>query len=500
MNGRKVATTDKPENTASTETVEYELPDGVQVHGSAIRIDFRYRGVRCRETLKGLQVTKANIKFAENKRASILYEIGRGTFDYASHFPDSNRCREFGSNPHRDRTVDQALDLWLSVKKVRTAQSTYVNYKSKVENHIRPRWGSHRLASITKTEIEKWIALDLVVLSNKTINEVMIVLRGIFKDAKADNVRNDSPVEAIDNLPLGDREDPDPFTQTEIATILSTPTKRQQEIHMMGFAFWSGLRISELIALAWEDIDLKRGTVKVCRAKVGGRFKQTKTKRSTREVELITPALEWLQAQRPYTEDLAPRRLKVTSRDNKKTFDEEVRVVFLNSNTMKPHRSDGTVRNCFWSTHLKKAKVRYRGPNNARHTFISQLLTAGIPKEWIIRQVGHTSTRMIDEHYGRWISEDATGMAQFVSERLGVGKGLVPKRSQAGQGRDLISSKSTRYMAESEGFEPSIGVNLYTLSRGAPSATRPALREFCVARKRTWPQARHDTTAGGKSK
>ena len=155
MNGRKVATTDKPENTASTETVEYELPDGVQVHGSAIRIDFRYRGVRCRETLKGLQVTKANIKFAENKRASILYEIGRGTFDYASHFPDSNRCREFGSNPHRDRTVDQALDLWLSVKKVRTAQSTYVNYKSKVENHIRPRWGSHRLASITKTEIEK---------------------------------------------------------------------------------------------------------------------------------------------------------------------------------------------------------------------------------------------------------------------------------------------------------------------------------------------------------
>ena len=31
-------------------------------------------------------------------------------------------------------------------------------------------------------------------------------------------------------------------------------------------------------------------------------------------------------------------------------------------------------------------------------------------------------------------------------------------------------------MAESEGFEPSIGVSLYALSRGAPSATRPALR------------------------
>ena len=456
MNGRKVATTDKSTSTSSAKSSKTELPDGVQVHGAAIRIDFRYRGVRCRETLKGLQVTNANIKFAEKKRAAILFEIGRGTFDYASHFPDSNRCSQFGSNPHRDRTVDQALDLWLSVKKIRTAQSTYVNYKSKVENHIRPRWGSHKLASITKTEIEKWIALDLIALSNKTINEIMIILRGIFKDAKADNVRYDSPLDAIDNLPLGDREDPDPFTLTEIETILSTPTKRVQEIHMMGFAFWSGLRISELIALAWEDIDLKRGTVKVCRARVNGTYKQTKTKRSTREVELITPAIEWLKAQRPFTEGLAPRQLKVKSRDNKKSFSEKVRPVFLNSNTKRPHESDGTVRNNFWRAHLKKAKVRYRGPNNARHTFISQLLTAGIPKEWIIRQVGHTSTRMIDEHYGKWISEDAAGMAAFVSEKLGVSEGLVPKWSQTEEGRDLISMKSTLYMAESEGFEHSV--------------------------------------------
>ena len=31
-------------------------------------------------------------------------------------------------------------------------------------------------------------------------------------------------------------------------------------------------------------------------------------------------------------------------------------------------------------------------------------------------------------------------------------------------------------MAEGEGFEPSKGVNPYSLSRGAPSATRPTLR------------------------
>ncbi len=36
-------------------------------------------------------------------------------------------------------------------------------------------------------------------------------------------------------------------------------------------------------------------------------------------------------------------------------------------------------------------------------------------------------------------------------------------------------------MAESEGFEPSILFPIYTLSRGAPSATRPALQFFLLA-------------------
>jgi integrase len=86
---------------------------------------------------------------------------------------------------------------------------------------------------------------------------------------------------------------------------------------MMGFSFWSGLRISELIALAWEDIDLKTGTVKACRARVNGSYKQAKTKRSTREVEPIDPAIQWLQVQRSFTKRLGTRRLKVMSQDNK---------------------------------------------------------------------------------------------------------------------------------------------------------------------------------------
>ena len=92
---------------------------------------------------------------------------------------------------------------------------------------------------------------------------------------------------------------------------------------MMGFAFWSGLRISDLIALAWEDTDLKSGTVKFCRARVNGSYKQTKTKRSTHEVELIDPVTQELLVQRPFTKRQNARRLKIMSRENKKTPSED---------------------------------------------------------------------------------------------------------------------------------------------------------------------------------
>ena len=71
--------------------------------------------------------------------------------------------------------------------------------------------------------------------------------------------------------------------------------------------------------------------------------------------------------------------------------------------------------------------------NDAR-PFISQFFAAGIAQEWIIRQVAHASRRTIDERYAKWISEAATGMAQFVSERLGVSERLVPKWSH-GRGK-----------------------------------------------------------------
>ena len=396
-----------------------KLPTGVELRGDTIRIVFTYRGQRCRESLKGLKPTKPNLKFASNKRAVILHEIATGIFIYTDHFPDSKKALLFGGIAAQNRSVSDAMSHWLSVKEAAVAHSTFINYRSKAKTHILPMFGSRPLRTITKTEVEQWAALYLSDLKNKTINEVMIVFRGIFKDALADGVVKVNPVALIENRKVL-KQAPAPFTKAEIDRILTTKTRRPQELLMMKFAFWTGVRVSELISIGWDDIDLDRGIVRIKRANVKGYYKVPKTRGSVREVELLQPAIDAIKEQKANSYLIPAIEIRVTQEDNRTVLIEKWRPVWRNSLYGNAHNSDGAVRDRFWKHHLVLAKVRYRGPNHARHTFASQLLSTGmISKDWIAQQMGHTSTKMLDDHYAKWIPEDAPPMANMVNKIMG---------------------------------------------------------------------------------
>ncbi len=176
---------------------------------------------------------------------------------------------------------------------------------------------------------------------------------------------------------------------------------------------------NEAIALAWEDVDLEAGTVKFRRSHVRGHYKVTKTRRSTREVWLLKPALEAMQAQKLLTKDLPPVDIEVTDRDNKTIKRQRVRFVFHKTTTGAAWTSSDVLLKTWWRDHLAARGLRYRGPNNCRHTYASQMLSTGVvPLDWIADQMGHTSTAMIWKHYGKWINEDGPDMVGLLEHAL----------------------------------------------------------------------------------
>lgn len=386
------------------------MADGVEVRGKTVRVYFRYEGELCREPFPG-EATPENIAQAERLVGMINYEIKAGTFSYARHFPDSPKVKT--------NTLGHYIDLWLDIKRNKMSVSGFRGYSSRVETHIRPRWGDSQADSIDHLDVQDWVQNTLMPkLHNKTVREVVSNLRQIFRLYRTRNRTAHDPTDGIE-ITLPDAEDPDPFTREEIDTILNTPTRRQAELNLIEFMVWSGPRVSEAMALAWEDVDLEAGTVIFRRARVRSQYKVTKTRRSTRKVQLLAPALRALERQAKLTKDLKAVPIEVVDRDNRTRKAQQVRFVFHNSASGEAFSTSDTLRNGWWNGHLKKAGIRQRGPNQCRHTFASQMLSSGIATpEWIADQMGHTSTAMVFRHYAKWISKDGPDIVGLLNQAL----------------------------------------------------------------------------------
>lgn len=387
---------------------------GISIHGNRIRIAFNYNGMRCLETLPGAKVTKTNIKFASNKRSTILQEITIGRFDYGSHFPNSPKLKLFGSNiapPFK-----YLFKRYLEIQKSKVRSKHYKNLVGYGKNYLLPKFGDTPIDKIKQSDVEQWRSLDLSDLSNKSINEITSPLRAVFKSAQADQLITHNPLDYIKNLPKLKTNQADPFTMEEISLMAKGQTNRESERNAAIFACFTGMRISEWLSIAWEDVDWIKRTVSVQRSLSDGTLASTKTTGSKREVELLDQAYNILLEQRRHTEMLPPISVEILQPDNRSKKREKLRFIFLNSVSKNLWFDGKNYNDNFFTGFLRLNKIRHRTPNQCRHTFASQALIRQVPERWIMKQLGWTSIQMFEQHYAKWIDSEMLGMARKVSK------------------------------------------------------------------------------------
>ncbi|HGS4875078.1 TPA: tyrosine-type recombinase/integrase [Vibrio parahaemolyticus] len=277
-------------------------------------------------------------------------------------------------------------DLYMSERVYEVAPATFRSEKSKVKK-ITKLIGNHNIADIQHSDIKQLIVKLHKRYSNKSINGFLTILRSLFIRAVRDGLLARDPMDGIDNLSVN-RPEPRPFTKDELIQLKNADTQCVSGKNLALLAVLTGLRISEVIALSWEDINWQKKELYVKRAKVLNDYKVPKTAGSVRTVELNALAIDVLKAQFELTGKSKPRCVWVLQQDYKRKVKTHLSFVFINTKSNRAFLNAKQYGKTFFTSFLQNAKVKHRGSSQLRHTFASQALTAGISKEWIAGQWG----------------------------------------------------------------------------------------------------------------
>ena len=372
----------------------------IRVRNDQLFFDFRYQGIRCREQTL-LKDTKLNRARLEKIMSDIDKAILLDQFVYRDYFPDSKRCSEFEAfdNEVKQKLEKQTEHLtlvsnfptfaefsyqWMSESEVHWKQSHLANVKSILENYLLPNFGALTIDQITRADImklqtalAKGDTASKRPITNDRVNHIMTPLRCIFTEAalRFDMV---SPFHNIKPLKIG-RSNIEPFSLSEVRAFLAGVRSDFRNYYTV--RFFTGMRTAEIDGLRWKYVDLENRQIIVEETLVNGKVETPKTQSSYRVIQISEPVYQALLHQRDGTG--------------------HYEFVFCNEvGNPLDHRN---VTKRVWNPTLTMLGLKHRRPYQTRHTTATLWLAAGENPEWIAKQLGHSTTKMLFEVYSRFV-------------------------------------------------------------------------------------------------
>lgn len=344
-------------------------------------IDFRWRERRYRIST-GVPDTDQNEQFVKDWDATIRREIALGTFRLENHFP---KLTEKAATPN---TFKAKAESWLKAHKNTWAEWTYRKFK----NNLEARVFTKAFARLPYTEIKpadlRTLQSEIIEegkregggkLSNRAVNRIMQPVKSLLIELYEDGELASNPVPK-NKFKLKEKRvsEIDPFTDKELAVLYKkTRELRPHYGPYIRFLFEAGFRLEEQNGLTWEQVNLATDEIAIRSARVLGKQKDPKTEMAARDVEL-TPAMRACLIEQKAKSYLPYGHVWVT---------ETGRPIDISN-----------FRAATWVPLLKAAELRYRWPNQARHTFATHNIAAGKDPLWIANQMG-TSLEMLFNTY-----------------------------------------------------------------------------------------------------
>jgi integrase len=296
--------------------------------------------------------------------------------------------------PRNAETFEHYAKRWLDGGKSARKATTQRFYNFNLARHIFPVLGARAIAEVSRADCRDVLAScrqkGLKISSLKGVQRSLSV---VLSQAVEDAILPANPAFRMGkHLRLGDEPRPaiEPLTHLEAHEFLTAVSKHMPDYHpLFLLALRTGMRLGEILAVQWGDVDFEGRFIEVRRNLVGGRATSTKSTKRRR----VDMSLKLVECLREYQRTQKAASLKAGRRLPP--------WVFATSEGT-PLDGDNLRHRVFYSL-LEKGKLRQIRFHDLRHTYASLLIQNGESLAYVREQLGHSSIQVTVDVYGHLV-------------------------------------------------------------------------------------------------
>ena len=304
-----------------------------------------------------------------------------------------------------NNTYKKHVIKWLNEKKSYVKESTYANYSYIVYNYIIPYVGNYNVKKLNKKVFQDLILnLHEKSLSNKTIKDIIMVIKSSLRKIFEENKIKSFSLKLV-------------YPKEKNIKTMNVLSKNEQHILMeyiiknisdknvgILLSLLCGLRIGEVCALKWENIDLENKIIHITKTIQRIYIKENNTILS--KVVITNPKTIKSNRDIPINDFMYEKLINLRKNNN-------VFVLSGNAQYIEPR----TYRNYFTKI-LKSLNLRHFKYHALRHTFASNLISLKIDYKTVSELLGHSNISLTLNLYVHPSNQDKLECIDILTQNI----------------------------------------------------------------------------------
>lgn len=297
-------------------------------------------------------------------------------------------------------TFEEFAKLWIeNKKKNRVKPTSFLRKECTLRNQVYPHLGSIPINEITGDDVENMIrSLEKDGLSYSSIKKAYEAVNGCFRYYREKTKKSTNPCEGI-SLPVQKKKaDSDiVYFDADKRTLIKAEALRQYSsgtyVYRLGWAIvalmYTGMRLGELLALTWSDIDFEHKMISISKNLV---YAEENGNRGI-IIQSSTKTTDFSGRVIPMTQSA----VEAFSEIKKITGHYPYVIASKNGKLLYPWNLERTFQSILEHAGIDTPKGT--GPHALRHTFASMLFENGCAVKVVSELLGHKDTKVTENIY-----------------------------------------------------------------------------------------------------